>query len=45
LTQEDLKRAIWSINGQMVSEAEGRTAFAEQLKENSEKLGNKKHRK
>ena len=38
LTQEDLKRDIWSIDGQMVSEAEGRAAFAKKLKENSEKL-------
>ena len=32
LTEEDLKRGIWKINGRIVSEAEGRAAFAERLR-------------
>ena len=31
LTKEDLKRGVWKINGRIVSEAEGRAAFAERL--------------
>jgi HEPN domain-containing protein len=32
ITKEDLKRGIWKINGRIVSEAEGRAAFAERLR-------------
>ena len=32
LTEEDLKRGVWKINGRIVSEAEGRAAFAERLR-------------
>ncbi|QWE13764.1 hypothetical protein [Polynucleobacter sp. AP-Sving-400A-A2] len=33
LTAEDLKRSIWSVDGKVVPEAEGRAAFAKKLKE------------
>lgn len=33
LTDAELKRAVWSINGIIVSEAEGRAAFASRLKD------------
>lgn len=36
LTEEDLKRGIWKINGRIVSEAEGRAAFALELKDIAE---------
>ena len=32
LTDADLRRGVWSINGKIVSEAEGRAAFALRLK-------------
>lgn len=36
LTDAELKRAVWSINGIVVSEAEGRAAFAARLKDTVE---------
>ena len=36
LTDAELKRAVWSINGIIVSEAEGRAAFASRLKDITE---------
>ena len=32
VTEEELKRGVWKINGKIVSEAEGRAAFAKRLK-------------
>jgi uncharacterized protein (DUF4415 family) len=32
ITAEDLKRGIWAINGKVVSEKEGREAFAKKLR-------------
>ena len=36
ITEEDLKRGLWAINGRKVSEAEGRAAFASRLKDIAE---------
>lgn len=36
VTASDLKRGTWSINGKVVSETEGRAAFASRLKNNAE---------
>lgn len=33
ITGADLKRGLWAINGKIVSEAEGRSAFASRLKD------------
>lgn len=33
ITTADLRRGIWSVNGKIVSEAEGRAAFSKKLKE------------
>ncbi|WP_216258113.1 hypothetical protein [Polynucleobacter sp. UB-Piko-W3] len=41
LTEEDLKRGIWKINGRIVSEAEGRAAFAERLRNSSKNKAGK----
>lgn len=41
----DLKQAIWTVDGQKVTEAEGRAAFARKLKGNSEKLRSKEPQK
>jgi len=32
LTDEDLARAVWSVGGKIVSESEGREAFAKRLR-------------
>jgi uncharacterized protein (UPF0332 family) len=45
LTADDLKRGVWAIDGKVVSEVEGRVAFAKRIKENSEKLSSKKPQK
>jgi hypothetical protein len=42
VTAEDLKRGVWSIDGAIVSEKEGRAAFAMKLKEITEKQGGSK---
>jgi F420-0:gamma-glutamyl ligase len=36
ITSADLKRGVWAINGKIVSEAEGRVAFASRLKDIAE---------
>ena len=36
ITAADLRRGVWSVNGSVVSEAEGRAAFALGLKANAE---------
>lgn len=41
LTEEDLKRGIWKIKGRIVSEAEGRAAFAERLRNSSKNKAGK----
>ena len=36
ITGADLKRGVWAINGKIVSEAEGRAAFASRLSDIAE---------
>ena len=43
VTEEELKRGVWKIGGKIVTEAEGRAAFAKKLKEVSEKQGGDKN--
>jgi hypothetical protein len=33
MTKEDLARGVWAINGKVVSQIEGKTAFAQKLRE------------
>ncbi len=42
VTADDLKHGVWKIDGKIVSEAEGRTAFAKKLKEISGEAGKNK---